>query len=98
LKEKKILKNDTLINDQNDILKEAKSYYNNLYQSNLSEYWKEHATPFTDMEVKLTEEKQNSCEGPLSLDECLQSLKRMNDRKSPLVLMDSRWNSINSSG
>ena len=47
--------------------------------------------PYT---IKPGTDEVNSCEGLLTIQECLASLKKMKNCKSPGRLMDSLWNFI----
>ena len=67
--------------DQNEILKEEKSYYEKLYSKH---DLKQSSYNFFDNNVeKLDEVEQNICEGLLTEQECAAALKEMKNQKSP---------------
>ena len=74
-----------LINTDREILKEAKSFYENLYSSCDTFLPSDHDDLFfvEANDSKLTEHEQKECEGPLTEAECFTSLKTMKANKSP---------------
>ena len=74
-----------LINTDREILKEAKSFYENLFSSCDTFLSSDHDDLFfvEANNSKLTEHEQKECEGPLTEVECFTSLKTMKANKSP---------------
>ena len=79
------LANDNVVNTDNEILEEAKFFYQNLYSStNTQPDIKEENMFFPDGNILiLNEQEQKHCEGLLTASECLESLKSMESNKSP---------------
>ena len=84
---KLIKANGEEISDLQNIIKEQESFYSNLYNSKGTVFNGIHTSTFFDEEnpfiTKLSEEDKNSMNGPLTYEECLKSLKNMNNGKSP---------------
>ena len=79
-------KDGTFVTEQDDIVKETKSFYESLYMQedriydvNLEDLIQEHE----DNIPKLTEKQRNDLEGLISKEEVLSTLKRMKNRTSP---------------
>lgn len=74
------INDDEIVTTDKEILSQCESFYKNLYSSH---------TNFNDVDVSemffevLNLEKQMSCEGQLSKDECLQALKNTEADKKP---------------
>ena len=76
--------NQTEIIDPKEILKELESFYTSLYKSALNADDKSHRlVDGTDIDLRLTEEQMNSCEGFLTEQECFNALKTFKLNKSP---------------
>ena len=77
--------NNNVVNTDSEILKEAKSSYQNLCSStNTQSDTKEGNMFFPDGNTLiLNEQEQKQCEGFLTASECLESLKSMESNKSP---------------
>ena len=76
---------DNVVNTDSEILKEAKSLYQNLCSSaNTQSDTKEENMFFPDGNTLiLNEQEQKQCEGFLTASECLKSLKSIESNKSP---------------
>ena len=79
-------KDGTFVTEQDDIVKETKSFYESLYMQedqindvNLEDLIQEHEENIP----KLTEKQRNDLEGLISKEEVLSTLKRMKNRTSP---------------
>ena len=74
---------NNLLSDPNDILREAKSFYEKLYDRdiNISSEFFYNSINFDH--VKLSEDEKDSCEGDLTLQDCTKSLLSMSNNKSP---------------
>ena len=79
------LANNSIIKTDSEILKEAESFYRQLYSSCSPQIDDTYANIFFPEEntVMLDEQGQNECEGLLTKAECLESLKSMESNKSP---------------
>ena len=81
------LADNKIVHTQEAILKEAKSFYQKLYSSTVTQTNDLHV--YDDLffpegnDLILDEVEQNLCEGPLTETECLESLKSMESNKSP---------------
>ena len=77
-------KEGNIINDQSEILKNIKSYYEKLYTSNLpnKELLKEYIFE-TELENKLNDEDKSACDGEVTVDECSEAINLMKLNKSP---------------
>lgn len=83
---RKIVKNDgTSLTSSNDILLEARVFYQNLYEDKENDVDLESLkTLFTGLDNKtLSDSQQNSLEGPITYNELLQALKNSKNGKSP---------------
>ena len=76
-----------MVHTDEAILKEAKSFYQKLYSSTVTQTNNLHIYDdlfFPEGNVLIVDElEQNLCEGPLTETECLESLKSMEPNKSP---------------
>jgi len=72
-----------MITTQNEIIKEMSEYYENLYKSKVKHL--QHINVFLDeRNIKSMDlEKQNICEGPITIDEIKYVLKKSKNNKSP---------------
>ena len=79
------LANNSIIKTDSEILKEAESFYRQLYSTCSPQVDDTYANIFFPEEntVMLDEQGQNECEGLLTKAECLESLKSMESNKSP---------------
>ena len=78
------LENSSVIKTDEEILTEAKSFYQNLYASRVPDISAHDAFFFSEEStVKLDQHAQEECEGPLTKKECLNSLKTMVSDKTP---------------
>lgn len=69
------------ITDQREILKEAEAFYKTLYSKQPS---RSSTYNFFDNDIKKLEDlKRNQCEGALTEEECILSLREMKNQKSP---------------
>ena len=78
--------NNVRISKDTEILCEGKKFYESLYSSRLDQstsYAKEDLFFPENNEIKLNQNQKMSCEGLLSAEECLESLKTMESGKSP---------------
>ena len=76
--------NKTEITDQKEILKELEGYYTNLYKSASNKDNNSYRlVDETDIDLRLTEEQKDSCEGVLTIEECYNALKTFKSNKSP---------------
>ena len=73
--------NGTIINNQSNILLNQKTFYENLYKKR--EQIPSSYNFFNNNITKLEDEHKQSCEGLLTEVECANSLKLMNNNKSP---------------
>lgn len=84
---KLIVENNSEISDINSILKEQVNFYKTLYTSSNPIFSETHEALFFDENneflKKLNDDQKLSCEGDLSVEECLLSLKKMKNSKSP---------------
>ena len=83
---KLILENATEITNQEDIIKEQERFYGSLYTSRKTQFRADHLSTFfsrDNIRPKLTPDEMVSCEGKISVKECLDALKAMGDGKSP---------------
>jgi len=84
---KLIVENNSEISDINSILKEQVNFYKTLYTSSNPIFSETHEALFFDENNeflrKLNDDQKLSCEGDLSVEECLLSLKKMKNSKSP---------------
>ncbi|CAG2188988.1 unnamed protein product [Mytilus edulis] len=84
---KLILEDETEITDPSTIRNEQKQLYKKLYTSCKPLLLKTHRDTFLQHDnpfiTKPNEEEVGSCEGPLTMQECLSSLKLMKNSKSP---------------
>ena len=77
---------NTNISTDSEILTEAKNFYESFYTSRIGHDFSNEGdnTFFSDVnDSKLSYNQKMSCEGPLTLAECLESLKTMKAGKSP---------------
>lgn len=76
---------DKFITTDREILNHCEAFYRSLYTSKIVSPNEEGDTFFCDTpaEKRLNEADQNSCEGPLSKNECLNALKDMDCNKTP---------------
>ena len=79
------LADNSIIKTDSEILKEAESFYRQLYSSCSPQVDDTYGNIFFPEEntVMLDEQGQNECEGLLTEAECLESLKSMESNKSP---------------
>ena len=78
------LENSSVIKTDEEILTEAKSFYQNLYASRAPDISTHDAFFFPEEStVKLDQHAQEECERPLTKEECLNSLKTMASDKTP---------------
>ena len=79
------LENETFVTTDKEILSECETFYNNLYSSNNGSQNERADKVFfkTQMEKRLDQTKQDTCEGLLTKTECLEALKNMECLKSP---------------
>lgn len=75
--------NNIILQKQDDILKECKSYYKGLYTQNLSEHNFEQCSFFNNVHNALGEIDRNLCEEKVTIDECYESLKEFPRNKTP---------------
>ena len=78
--------NNARISKDREILYEAKTFYESLYSSRIDQgagIIEDNIFFPEDNEIKLSYNQQMSCEGLLSSEECLESLKTMESGKSP---------------
>ena len=83
---KLVLEDATEITDQKDIIRQQEYFYEKLYTSRKNQFRADHSTTFFNQDnirAKLTPEEKDSCEGNISVKECLDALKAMGDGKSP---------------
>ena len=79
----------SILNSDKEILEECVNFYGELFSSKMEntshKKLKELSKEFFPVEnsVQLSEEQKESCEGPLTVDECLNALKTMKSGKSP---------------
>ena len=80
----KVEKEDTIITDQNDILREVKTFYEKLYSENqdLDDVDLNNVINSTHIN-KLNEEESNNLGGRITSREALMCLKKMKNDKSP---------------
>jgi exonuclease III len=69
--------------DNEDILQVCSEFYKNLYSSKYDQNSKEKLNSFTKVDIKLSETEKESCEGPISFEECTKALNNMKNGKSP---------------
>ena len=79
------LENETFVTTDKEILSECETFYNNLYSSNNGSQNERADKVFfkTQMEKRLDQTKQDTCEGLLTKTECLEALKNMECNKTP---------------
>ena len=78
----KLIQNDKEINKTADILRETKTFYENIYKKKNNVLNSD--TFFEKIKLKqLTDIQRNSCEGKLNMHECATALKEMKNNKSP---------------
>ena len=78
------LENSSVIKTDEEILTEAKSFYQNLYASRAPDISVHDVFFFSEESTaKLDQHTQEECEGPLTKEECLNSLKTMASDKTP---------------
>ena len=95
------LENSSVIKTDEEILTEAKSFYQNLYESRAPDISAHDAFFFSEESTaKLNRHAQEECEGPLTKEECLNSLKTMASDKThgtdglPAELFKIFWEDI----
>ena len=79
------LGNENFITTNKEILSEHETFYKNLYSSNNGSQNEQADKVFfkMQMEKKLNQTEQDSCEGLLTKTECLEGLKKMECNKTP---------------
>ena len=79
------LENESFVTTDKEILSECETFYKNLYTSNNGSQNVRADKVFfkTQMEKKLNQTEQDSCEGPLTKTECLEALEKMERNKTP---------------
>ena len=79
------LENENFVTTDKEILSECETFYKTLYSSNNGSQNERAGKVFfkTQMEKKLNQTEQDSCEGLLTKTECLEALKKMECNKTP---------------
>ena len=79
------LENENFVTTDKEILSECETFYKTLYSSNNGSQNERADKVFfkTQMEKKLNQTEQDSCEGLLTKTECLEALKKMECNKTP---------------
>lgn len=82
--QKLVIDENVVVDDQKEILKQTKQFYEKLYkkQNCLKKVNLSTEIPYNDI-PKLTENQKQSLEGEISLPELTSALKRMKNNKSP---------------
>ena len=77
------LDNGVTINEDKEILHEARKFYKNLHTSNVLSLEMHNDIFVPENNKKLDDIERNSCEGELTPEECLLALKSMDNNKTP---------------